>query len=63
MDAKDIFISKRRNPICNVPEITFGSMPNDGGNLIIEDVLLEDFKLKEPEAKNISNHLYPLKNF
>ncbi|MBK7640052.1 MAG: class I SAM-dependent DNA methyltransferase [Bacteroidetes bacterium] len=51
VDAKDIFISKRRNPICNVPEITFGSMPNDGGNLIIEDVLLEDFKLKEPEAK------------
>ena len=37
VDAKDILISKRRKPICNVPEINFGSMPNDGGYLIIED--------------------------
>ena len=37
VDAKDIFIGKRRSPICNVPEISFGSMPNDGGYLLIND--------------------------
>lgn len=37
IDAKDFLIEKRRKPICNVPEIAFGSMPNDGGNLLLED--------------------------
>lgn len=37
VDAKDVFISKRRKPICNVPEISFGSMPNDGGFLLLTD--------------------------
>ena len=37
VDAKDIFIEKRRRPICNVPEISFGSMPNDGGFLLLND--------------------------
>lgn len=31
VDGKDIFIKNRRNPICNVPKMTFGSMSNDGG--------------------------------
>lgn len=37
VDAKDILIPKRRKPICNVPEISFGSMPNDGGFLLLND--------------------------
>ncbi|RYE16613.1 MAG: class I SAM-dependent DNA methyltransferase, partial [Sphingobacteriaceae bacterium] len=37
VDAKDIFISKRTRPICNVLEITYGSMANDGGNLLLSD--------------------------
>lgn len=31
----DIFIEKRRTPISEVPEMEYGSMPNDGGNLIL----------------------------
>jgi hypothetical protein len=30
IDAKHLVL-KRRTPICNVPEISKGSMPNDGG--------------------------------
>jgi hypothetical protein len=37
IDAKDILIGKRRKPICNVPEIVFGNMPNDGGNFLFTD--------------------------
>lgn len=37
MDASDIVILKRRKPICKVPEISFGSMPNDGGNLLLNN--------------------------
>ena len=33
IDAPDIFISGRSKPLCDVPEMVFGSMPNDGGFL------------------------------
>lgn len=47
----DVFIAKRRKPICQVPEMAFGSMPNDGGHLILSD---EEYLLlirNEPGAK------------
>ena len=50
VDAKDIFIEKKRKPICNVPEIAFGSMPNDGGNFFISDNEIGDIKTKEPKS-------------
>ena len=37
VDAKDILIGKRRNTICDVPKIVFGSMPNDGGYLLLSN--------------------------
>ncbi|MCL1893482.1 MAG: hypothetical protein FWG02_04490, partial [Holophagaceae bacterium] len=38
-------------PICDVPEMVFGSMPNDGGNLIIEENEHKIFIAKEPTAR------------
>jgi len=37
VDAKDLLIKKRKKPICDVPEIIYGSMANDGGNLLLSD--------------------------
>ena len=37
VDGPDIVISNRTKPICHVPDIVFGSMPNDGGALILSD--------------------------
>ncbi len=51
VDAKDIFIDKRIKPICNVPEISFGSMPNDGGNFLFTDEEKKEFVTKEPESE------------
>jgi hypothetical protein len=51
VDAKDIFIEKRRKPICHVPEISFGSMPNDGGNFLFTDEEKNIFLKDEPDAK------------
>lgn len=51
VDAKDIFIDKRRLPICNVPEILFGSMPNDGGNLLFTDEEKKEFVNIEPKSE------------
>jgi hypothetical protein len=57
VDAKDIFIEKRRKPICNIPEIAFGSMPNDGGNLLLDDDE-KNFLIKEDEI--LKKYVLPL---
>lgn len=51
VDAKDIFVGKRRKPICNIPEISFGSMPNDGGNFLFTDTEKNEFLVKEPKSE------------
>jgi hypothetical protein len=51
VDAKDIFIEKRRKPICNIPDISFGNMPNDGGNFLFTDEEKNDFVKHEPRAE------------
>lgn len=33
VDADNVFIESRKKPICNIPEMIFGNMPNDGGFL------------------------------
>ncbi len=48
VDAKDIFIFKRRKPINEVPEIVFGNMPNDGGNFFIIDEEVKEYIEQEP---------------
>lgn len=37
IDSSDIVIQSRRHPLSDVPEIVFGSMPNDGGYLLLSD--------------------------
>jgi hypothetical protein len=51
VDAKDIVIYKRNAPICKVPEIVFGNMPNDGGYLLFSNDEKNEFLQKEPKAE------------
>ena len=51
VEGNDVFIVKRRVPICSVPQISFGNMPNDGGHLLIEDDLYETYVLMEGLSK------------
>ena len=51
LSAPDVFIDRRTQPLCAVPEMRKGSQPTDGGNLIIQAADYEDFCRKEPEAK------------
>lgn len=51
VEAKDIILEKRRNPISKAPEMVFGSMPNDGGYLILSESEKEDLIKKEPLAQ------------
>lgn len=51
VDAPDIFVESKNIPICDVPEMTTGNRPADGGHLIVEANDYEDFIKKEPSAK------------
>ena len=57
MDAPDIFIQSRPKPICDVPEMTTGNRPADGGHLIIEDCDYADFIKAEPVAQKFIKRL------
>ncbi|MBL0264835.1 MAG: class I SAM-dependent DNA methyltransferase [Leptospiraceae bacterium] len=53
IDANDSLVLKRRTPICNVPEISFGSMPNDGGYFLFTDEEKNEFLEIEPRLKSL----------
>ncbi|MBA4409275.1 MAG: SAM-dependent methyltransferase [Odoribacter sp.] len=50
IEGKDFAILSRTKPICKVPEINYGSMANDGGNLLLSDEEKDEFVSKEPES-------------
>lgn len=50
VEGNDIFIPSRKKPICNVPEITYGSMANDGGHLLLNDEEKNKLISIEPDA-------------
>lgn len=50
VDAPDIFVESRKTPIIDVPNVIFGSMPNDGG-------ILSDF---DTDRKNEIVRKYPI---
>lgn len=63
VQGNDIVIKKRRKPICDVPEISFGSMPNDGGFLLLDEEEKIELLKQNPTAKKwvrplISAHEY-----
>lgn len=50
VDAPTVFIDSKSKPICNIPEMTTGNRPADGGNLIIEEEDYANFIAAEPNA-------------
>ena len=50
IEAPITFVKSRSKPICDVPEMTTGNRPADGGHLIIEAEDYESFLEKEPNA-------------
>ena len=48
--ADDVIIDSRNKPICDVPEMLFGSKPTDDGNLLLTDEEKNDLLSKEPAA-------------
>lgn len=51
VDARPVLITKKSLPICNVPTMSYGNMPNDGGFLIMSDEEKDSLLSSEPEAE------------
>lgn len=49
--GKDLILLKRTNPICKSPQMNYGSMPNEGGNLLMNEEEKNQLISIEPEAK------------
>ncbi len=63
VEAPDIFIESNSTPLCDVPKMTTGNRPADGGALIIEAADYEDFIAKEPSAKKYIKRLIGAQEF
>ena len=61
---EDIIVTSRTTPLCaGVPEIRFGSMPNDGGALLFTADEKDAFLREEPGARQFVRRLVGSKEF
>lgn len=63
VDGKDVFIKNRRNPICDVPKMAFGSMPNDGGNLLLNENEKNQLLVEEPNSEKFIKNLISAREY
>ena len=63
VDAPNVFIESRSTPICEVPKMTTGNRPADGGHLIIEKEDYADFVKREPNAVKYIKYLMGAKEY
>jgi len=64
VDAADKYVEDRRAPISDVPPMSFGSKPNDGGNLLFDSKDEVDIFLKEnPKAGKFVKKLHSGREF
>lgn len=63
VEGKEVVVLKRQNPICNVPKMSFGNMPLDGGNLLLTDEEKTALEINEPASKKYIKPLISAREF
>jgi hypothetical protein len=51
VEGNDVVITKKSLPPPNTPELSFGSMPNDGGHLLLSETERQELLAVEPTAR------------
>lgn len=51
VDASDLIVGNRSTPICNVPKMSWGNKPTDGGHLILSPEEKQEFIAEEPATE------------
>lgn len=63
VDAPLVLLESRRNPIVSCPKIVFGSMPNDGGHLLLSKKDRDELLAACPSAHKWIRRLYGSEEF
>lgn len=63
IDADDLVIPSRKRMLCAVPPISFGSMPNDGGHLLLNSEEKRELLSREPKASKFVRRLLGSEEF
>ena len=57
LDSANVIITGQSKPLSNFPEISFGSMANDGGNLLLSQEEKDNLIRLEPDSKSLIKKL------
>ena len=63
IEAPNVFVQSRNKPVCDIPSMTTGNRPADGGHLIIENDEIDEFLKKEPKAQKYIKKLLGSEEF
>ncbi|MCB1194207.1 MAG: class I SAM-dependent DNA methyltransferase [Leptospiraceae bacterium] len=63
VEGNDLVILKRREPLCDVPKIIFGNMPNDGGHFLFTEEERINFLNIEPNANKFFKEFLSAREF
>jgi hypothetical protein len=63
VDAPNVVLPRRRGPICDVPNISKGNQPTDGGHLILSQGEKDGFLAEYPEASHLIKRLIGAREF
>ena len=63
VEGKDLFVTHRQKPLSQVPPMSFGNMPLDGGNLLLSDEEKEELLDIEPTAMQFIKPLISAREF
>lgn len=63
MDAPDTWIESRSKPLCDIPEMIYGSKPTDGGFLFLKEDEYKEVIAKEPEVQKYIKRIYGSEEF
>lgn len=56
--ANNIIITKSSTPVCDLPDMTFGNKPVDGGNLLLSREELLELKLSKNQQRTFIRKIY-----
>ncbi len=63
VDAPDTWIDSRSKPLCDVPDMIYGSKPTDGGFLFLKEDEYKEIITNEPEISKYIKRIYGSEEF
>lgn len=63
LNAPNVFVGSRQSPVSNVPDISIGNKPIDGGNYLFSEEERNEFVMKEPSSAPYFHPYYGAEEF